>query len=73
MTDLSKVLATKLADLPSVRLVPCTVVTVTPCTVSINGSDPVPGVTVAGLTYSTGHAVALWSPPALPLIIPIGV
>lgn len=73
MADLSKILATKFAELPSVRMFPCTVVTVSPCTVSINGSDAVPGVKVAGLTYSTGHAVALWSPPALPLIIPIGV
>ena len=73
MSDLSKVVATKLADTATVKLVPCTVMSVTPCTVSIGGSDPVPAVKVAGLTYTTGHAMALWSPPALPLIIPIGV
>lgn len=50
----------------------CTITTVTPLTVTINGQTGISGVKMAGATYSTGTATALWWPPAAPLIWPIG-
>lgn len=70
MSDLAKVLAAQSRG-SSVQLVPCEVVTLTPLRVTLNNSL-VNGVRVAGLTYTPGPALALWAPPALPLILPIG-
>ena len=60
-----------LADAEPPRLLPCVVLTVTPMSVLLQGST-VTGTKLAGLTYSTGQALALWAPPSKPVILPIG-
>lgn len=48
----------------------CVITSVTPLEVDLNGAT-VPGVKITGVTYSLGPAVALWSPPSAPVILPI--
>lgn len=55
-----------------VYLVPCTVSQLSPLLVSLLGQDGVPGVSIAGATYSLGAANALLTSPGQPIIIPIG-
>lgn len=55
-----------------VELVPCRIVTTSPLTVDFYDTPTYPGVKLAGLTYSTGAALALVSSPGLPIILPIG-
>jgi hypothetical protein len=55
-----------------VHMVPCTVTTVTPMTVTLLGEPNIAGIKIPGATYSTGAAIALLTSPGKPLIIPIG-
>jgi hypothetical protein len=56
-----------------VRLMPCTIVTATPLTVNLGDGVAVPGVKIAGATYTNGAAAnALMVEPGLPIVLPIG-
>ena len=55
-----------------VWLVPCTVTQVSPLLVTLLGGDAIPGVSIAGATYSLGAANALLTSPGKPIILPIG-
>ncbi len=55
-----------------VYIVPCTVTQTSPLLVSMLGQDGIPGVSVAGATYSLGAANALLTSPGKPIILPIG-
>lgn len=57
-----------------VQLIRVTITAVSPLTVTLPGaSSPVPGVKVAGLTYTAGAAAfALWQEPAVGPVFPIG-
>jgi hypothetical protein len=55
-----------------VSMVPCTITSLSPLRVSINGATNILGVKLAGLTYSTGAALALVTSPGTPVILPIG-
>lgn len=58
--------------IPTTQMWPCTILTVTPLTVTLNGST-VPGMRVLGATYTVGFpAVALINAPNTPVILPIG-
>lgn len=54
-----------------IYLVPCTVTQVSPLLVDILGTN-VPGVSIAGASYSLGAANALLTSPGKPIILPIG-
>lgn len=60
----------------SVSMMPCRIVQVTPLLVSFDGgTSTVPGLKVAGLSYSTSttnNAVAFLQSPSPPLVLPIG-
>lgn len=54
-------------------IVPCTVTQTSPLLVSMLGEDGIPGVSIAGLTYTLmGAANALCVSPGKPIILPIG-
>lgn len=56
-----------------VFLLPCTVTQVSPLLVSIQGGDNIPGVSIAGATYTVNAAAnALMTSPGKPIILPIG-
>lgn len=55
-----------------IYLVPCVVTQVSPLQVSLLGQDGLPGVPLAGLTYSLGAANALLTSPGKPIILPLG-
>ena len=52
-------------------LEPCVVTQVTPLLVTLRGTS-MPAVKINGATYALGAANALWSPPAAPIVLPIG-
>jgi hypothetical protein len=54
-----------------VRLVPCTVTTVTPLLVTILGQPGVSAVKINGATYTTGPANALLPQVGQPIVLPI--
>lgn len=70
MRDLSKAILSLKG--PQVSMVPCTVTGTSPLTVTIQGTANIPGVPIAGLTYSLGPALALLTSPGRPVILPIG-
>lgn len=53
-------------------LVPCTVTQVSPLLVDMLGGSSIPGVSIAGASYSLGAANALVTSPGKPIILPIG-
>ncbi|MGH1547981.1 hypothetical protein ACRAWB_01900 [Leifsonia poae] len=57
-----------------VFLAPCTVTQVSPLLVTVEGGTDVPGVSIAGATYSLGPANALMvdGRASKPIILPIG-
>lgn len=56
---------------PGVQMVRVTIATVTPLTVTLPGGATVPGVKVAGLTYTAGAAAfALVQEPAVGPVFP---
>lgn len=56
----------------AVQMIPCTIATVTPLTVNIFGTV-LTALRVPGLTYTVaGTAVALYSSPNMPIILPTG-
>ncbi|WP_213816219.1 hypothetical protein [Glaciihabitans sp. dw_435] len=57
---------------PFAQLKLCTVTQLTPILVALDGTDDLKGVSIPGAFYTLGPALAIWQPPALPLIIPIG-
>lgn len=57
----------------NVQMLPCTIVTVTPLVVNLMGSN-VPAMRIPGATYVVAApAVALFTSPNVPIIIPTGV
>lgn len=57
---------------PTPQMVPCTVTQLTPLLITLNGTANLPAVLIPGAFYSLGPAIALWQPPGVPLVIPIG-
>lgn len=58
---------------PTPRLVPCTVKSVGPLTVTLADGSVVAAVSIAGLTYSAGQvAYAIENGTAPPIVLPIG-
>ena len=55
-----------------VFIVPCTVTQVSPLLVTLLGGTNIPGVKIAGATYTLGAANALVTSPGKPIILPIG-
>lgn len=70
MRDLSKAILALGQERP-LSAYPCTVTSVSPLVVDLLGVST-PAVKIAGLTYSTGPAIALVSSPGTPIILPIG-
>lgn len=52
------------------KLIPCAVTQVAPLLITFLGETNVPAQKIAGLTYSLGPAVALYSSPGVPIVIP---
>lgn len=68
MRDDAKAALTLKSEPP--RLVPCQITALAPLTVTLNGTS-MPASQITGATYALGHAMALWAPPAMPIIIPV--
>lgn len=55
------------------RMLPCTITNLSPLQALLPDGSTVTGMRVIGATYTLGAAaVALWSPPAPPIIMLIG-
>lgn len=66
-------LASVLASAPTVRILPCRVRTTTPLVIDFHDDTPIEAIRIAGLTYTTGQALALVAESAQPVVLPIGV
>lgn len=66
-------LVAALTAAPAVRILPCRVRTTTPLVIDFHDDTPVDAIRIAGLTYTTGQALALVAESAQPVVLPIGV
>jgi hypothetical protein len=55
-----------------IRMIPCTITSVSPLLVTMQGTPNIPGVRIPGVTYSLGAANALQPKVGQPTILPIG-
>lgn len=67
MHDLTKALLEATPG-PSLRLLPCTITSTSPLTVTLLG-DSIHCAGIAGITYTEGPAVVLWSPGTAPIAL----
>lgn len=68
MRDTTRVIREQIPP-PAARLVPCTVVAVSPLTVSWGGGTVLAAV-VPGFSHTTGPAIALVQPGLAPVVLP---